>query len=380
MSTIRPRRGSALTRDRAGRVRVFALLATLGLLLSAAGERVVRGAGDPADTQYYSTAIPPKTYEGPRPILLAFGEAAPSALAEPVGLGIKPSAAPVAPVAERKLPEEPPRIASVANTPPHSLTPPESPSRPAPSASIAAPQPSTPKAPDVADSIALAKKTILECQERYQNIHDYSCTFHKRERIGGKLSAQHTMEMKSRTRPASFYFKFVTPNKGREAIYVEGRHGGKVLAHDVGFGKLLAGTMRLDPRGSMAMEDNLHPITEAGIGGLIDTIAKAWAMELSPAESVINFHPNLRVGPHACTMIESIHPRKHASFRYYAVKVYIDTEHGLPIRFESYDWPKHHGAAPELVEEYTYLNLRTNIGLHERDFDASNPQYAFGRF
>jgi hypothetical protein len=33
-----------------------------------------------------------------------------------------------------------------------------------------------------------------------------------------------------------------------------------------------------------------------------------------------------------------------------------------------------------LVEEYTYADLRLNVGLEDRDFDASNAEYAFGRF
>ncbi len=221
---------------------------------------------------------------------------------------------------------------------------------------------------------------ITECQKRYKHVQDYTCIFIKRERIDGRLTGQHVMTMKARTSPVSLYFKFQKPNRGREAIYVAGRHGGRVLAHDVGIGKLLAGTMKLDPRGSMAMEDNRHPITEAGIGALIDTVAQHWAVELTPKESVMTFHPNMQIGGHPCTMIESVHPRWHPSFLFHMVRLYIDHEHGLPIRFEAYDWPRHAGAAPELVEEYTYLNVRTNVGLRDADFDPANSQYSFGRF
>ncbi|MBV8675618.1 MAG: DUF1571 domain-containing protein, partial [Planctomycetaceae bacterium] len=28
----------------------------------------------------------------------------------------------------------------------------------------------------------------------------------------------------------------------------------------------------------------------------------------------------------------------------------------------------------------TYLNLRTNVGLRDEDFDPANSQYSFGRF
>src|SRR5262249_8775374 len=152
-----------------------------------------------------------------------------------------------------------------------------------------------------------------------------------------------------------------------EAIYVQGRNNGRIVAHDVGLTKFLAGTMHLDPHGSMAMEDNRHPVTEAGIGTLIDTVAKRWAVELTPGESVVSLHDEARVGNRRCLMIESIHPHRAPNFLFHKVRVYIDHEHGVPIRFEAYDWPRHATAAPELVEEYSYLELKLNVGLHDRD-------------
>ncbi len=163
---------------------------------------------------------------------------------------------------------------------------------------------------------------------------DYTCTFYKRERIGGRLTPPHVMTMKVRTKPHSIYLKFEQPAHGREAIYVAGRHGGKLLAHDVGINKLLAGTLQLEPTSARAMEDCRHPITEAGIGPLLDTLAKRWALELNPAESVIVFRGDLAIGPRSCTMIESIHPRKLSHFLYHKVRVYIDDELRLanPLR------------------------------------------------
>lgn len=230
------------------------------------------------------------------------------------------------------------------------------------------------------DPVAGAKTAIADCRARFAHVRDYTCTFVKRERVGGKLTPPHVMHMKARANPTSIYFKFQKPNKGREAIYVVGRHGGKVLAHDVGIGRLVAGTMTLDPRGSMAMEDCRHPITEAGIGALIETVARHWTLELSADESKVSFHPDLTIGKHRCTMIESVHPAREPRFLFHKARLYIDLEHGLPIRFEAYDWPHRAGAAPELVEEYTYLDLKVNVGLTDHDFDPSNRTYSFGRF
>jgi hypothetical protein len=226
-----------------------------------------------------------------------------------------------------------------------------------------------------------ALRMIAECKARFQDVEDYSCNFYKRERINGKLTELHVMSMKERIRPKSIYFKFQQPHRGREAIYVKGKNSGYVLAHDVGFTKFLAGTLQLDPKGARAMENNRHPITEAGIGELIDNVEIRWASELNPKHSVINHYPEMQVGPHkSVVMIESIHPTRRPDFLFHKVRLYIDQEVGLPIRFEAYDWPKLPDEAPELVEEYTYLNLKLNVGLKESDFDPANSLYSFGRF
>ena len=230
------------------------------------------------------------------------------------------------------------------------------------------------------DSIARAKRAIAGCRARYATVRDYTCTFFKRESIDGKLSAQNVMAMKARTSPQSVYFKFYRPTPGREAIYVCGRHGGRILAHDVGMAKVVAGTMKLDPHGDFAMDGCRHPITEAGLGHLIETVAERWEVEMTPGQMVVSIHPEARVGDRSCTLIEAVHPTHRADYAFHKVRLFIDHEHGLPIRFEAYDWPKHPGAAPGLLEEYTYKDLAVNIGLRDRDFDPTNAQYSFGRF
>ena len=103
-------------------------------------------------------------------------------------------------------------------------------------------------------------------------------------------------------------------------------------------------------------------------------------MELNPANTQIVFHPQAKVGDRPCTMIEATHPRRGPQFLFHKVKLYIDKELNLPIRFEAYDWPARPGHEPLLMEEYTYMNLRLNVGLKERDFDPNNAQYSYGRF
>ncbi len=228
--------------------------------------------------------------------------------------------------------------------------------------------------------IARALASIKECQRRFQNVRDYNCTFSKRERIKGQLTPLQVIMMKARTQPRSIYLKFRQPSPGREAIYIVGRNDGRVLVHDVGLNKLLAGTLWLEPTGGRAMEGCRHPISEAGIGPLLETLQTRWSSELDPSESVVAFRGDQMVGTRRCTMIESTHPKQQPEFMFYRVRVFIDDEHGLPIQFEAYDWPRSPGAPSELVEEYTFSELRLNVGLSDLDFNVSNGNYAFGRF
>ena len=301
--------------------------------------------GGPA-VVFYSTAAPPADFAGPGP-----GPEASASTPEPMAASTAPSD------------PAPDRLASAATD----IPPPRS-------ARVADPGPA------LSDPIAEAKAAIASCRASYAKVQDYTCTFFKRERIDGRLSSHNAILMKARTRPMSVYLKFLKPTPGREAIYVAGGNGGKALVHDVGIGRLLAGTLKLDPNGSTAMDGCRHPITDAGIGHMIDTILVAWNKELHANESKVVLHATtVRVGDRDCRLIESIHPTKQAGFLFHKVKVYIDLEHDLPIRFEAYDWPRG-GHPAELVEEYTYSNLRLNVGLSGRDFDPANAGYSFGRF
>jgi Protein of unknown function (DUF1571) len=325
----------------------------LALLMITSGHAGDSGGGP--ETRYYSTAAPPVDYEGPTPIQLA-----------------------------RLGPEDNDRT-TIPRTPAAQPVPPAQTHEPATLAAGPGPRSTTPHSPAASapelDSIVHAVKLMDDCQTRYEKVRDYTCVFYKRERMAdGRMSVQNEMHMKYRQRPASVYMKFVRPTPGREAIHVTGRNNGKAWVHDVGLGKLLAGTLSLDPSGSMAMEGCRHPITDAGIGHMISQIVEAWKLEMRRGETVVAIHPGSRVGNQTCTLIESTHPVKKPTYLFHKVKIYIDKEHGLPIRFEAYDWPKRPGLAGDLLEEYTYDKLRLNVGLTDHDFDPANKQYAFGRF
>jgi hypothetical protein len=351
-------------------VAISAWVVSTGAAVLTARADLAATPGPSSGTTFYSTAEPPANYPGPTPValVLALADLGPPQPSIPDLVPVEP------PPAEPPISEPPASMPRLASVPLDRV--------PRPQPALAGPRAEGPSAAPAAeaDPTVRAKRAIAECRARYQQVRDYTCTFLKRERIDGRLTAQHAMAMKVRAQPLSIYLKFQAPNAGREAIYVAGRHGGRALVHDVGLGKLIAGTLALDPRGSRAMDDCRHPITEAGIGHMIDQIAQRWEAEMTPGETRVVINPQVLVGKRPCTLIESTHPQRHPNYLFHQVKVYIDRELGLPIRFEAYDWPQAPGRPPELVEEYTYLNLRLNVGLRDHDFDTANPNYSFGRF
>ena len=49
----------------------------------------------------------------------------------------------------------------------------------------------------------------------------------------------------------------------------------------------------------------------------------------------------------------------------------------MPIYYASWSWPAPSSAEPILEEEYTYRNVKVNVGLDDQDFDIDNPDYRF---
>lgn len=206
-------------------------------------------------------------------------------------------------------------------------------------------------------------------------VDDYTATFTKREMIGRKL-VDTQMEMKFRHKPFSVYLKFVKPVAGREVLYVEGQNNSKIKAHDVGFSSL-AGTLTLDIDGSFAMADNRHPITKIGMQKMVSIVLEQWLKETKMSDMTVNFYPKARIGKVSCKAIETSHRNQSSGAKYSMTRLYVDSSTGLPIRIQQFDFPQKNKKKPELVEDYLYSNVKTNVGLKDSDFSTSNSNYRF---
>ncbi len=218
-----------------------------------------------------------------------------------------------------------------------------------------------------------------------QNVQDYTCIMIKRERIDGKLNDPEMMAVKIRNKnpargtPFSVYLSFLKPDDaaGREVIYVEGQNNGKLVAHEGKGLRAKFGKVELLPTSALAMEGNRYPITQIGISNLTRRLLEVGTHDMQFGECTVNYRKNAKVNNRTCTIIEVVHPVPRRNFLFHKAVIYLDDELNVPIRYEAYSWPKTPGGPPELDEEYTYLNLKLNVGLTNADFDWNNPSYRF---
>jgi outer membrane lipoprotein-sorting protein len=226
-------------------------------------------------------------------------------------------------------------------------------------------------------ALELAAKGLASIQA---NIHDYSCTMVKRERIDGKLGEHQYMFAKVRREPYSVYLYFLGPEdvKGQEVIYVDGKNDNNMLAHAGSGVRAMVGTVSLKPQSMLAMTGNRYPITEFGVERLAERLVEVAKHDKQFGECEVNFFPNAKVNGRICTCVQVVHPVPRRNFRFHLARVFIDDELLIPVRYEAYDWPHESGGQPVLMEEYTYMNVKTNQGFTDADFDPANPSYKFG--
>jgi hypothetical protein len=218
------------------------------------------------------------------------------------------------------------------------------------------------------------------------DVRDYTATVIKRERIKDKLTDHIYMQVKIRHRqvrdgvvvaPFSAYIRFLQPRslEGREAIWVEGRNGGKIVAHDRGIKNILR--LHLDPTGTLAMWGNRYPITDIGFRNLVEKLIEKAEEDRKHGDCDVEFVGTAKVDGRLCTMIQVTHPVRQPHFDFYRARIFVDQELNIPIRYAAWSWPEYAGGPPLLLEEYTYRDVRLNVGLTDADFDPDNPRYNY---
>ena len=229
-----------------------------------------------------------------------------------------------------------------------------------------------------------ALQIAYDAQEKVkENLHDYTATLIKRERINGKLTEYEQIFVKIRNGrqtsngriPFSIYMKFLGPSAGREVIWVDGVNQNKLVAHEGGRLNLIS--VQLVPDGSMAMRGNRYPVYEAGIENLVAKLIEKGERDRAAGPCQVKFYKGTKIAKRPCTMLQVVHTEKKHPYDFHVARVFIDDELQLPVRYAAYSWPSTPGGSPILEEEYTYTNIKTNVGLTDKDFNPHNAKYNY---
>ena len=231
--------------------------------------------------------------------------------------------------------------------------------------------------------------------ERYvrmsRQVRDYTCTLYRRERIDRRLRPYESVFAKVRhawtdsesQTPFSVYLRYNGPSliKGREALYVDGGYENKLIVTRGGDGPLAGVTVSLNPAGSRALADSLYSVSDFGMKNLARRLIEVGIREIQsdkhPDEWKVRFYSHATIGGRDCTCVQIQRTRQRPEYSFYLVRVFVDSELEVPVRYALFDFPNGGRSAPLLMEEYTYTDIQLNTGLDGDDFRRDNPSYRF---
>ncbi len=215
---------------------------------------------------------------------------------------------------------------------------------------------------------------LLGMEAAYARVADYTARFSRQEWIGGQLRPPEEALLKFQ-RPGRVYLRWTAgPPKGREILYVPGRDADRILVHQPG---ALSGffTLVMAADSPRVLRESRHPVTDVGIGRLVELIVANVKRGLERGELTLVNHGVGQEAGRRVRRIEGVWPRDRAKgyYSYRAIAV-IDAEWGLPVEVAIFDWDD------RMVADYAYRDLRLNPGLSASDFDPANPDYSFPRW
>lgn len=280
------------------------------------------------------------------------------------------------------------------------------------------------------------EELLLNMKSAWKKVYDFQAEMTKQELLENKLSKEETILVKVKVNPEKktvfskcepgkidkncdpdeldkfnyIYIKYLTaPYKNREAIY-RGPEGTMIATN----GKFPNLTVKLDPIGRTAMEDQHHPIYHISIGHTVREVLGQvkLAQVRGELKSITNNGSDVIDG-RTCTKIEikfsttagsEIQGQKGDSWfslaklyyndyyllihnnngkkpnkdkiwapTYYGsrMELCIDDMVGIPIKITTWD---HKGA---LYEVYTFKKFQVNKNLEDIEFDRDNENYDF---
>lgn len=238
--------------------------------------------------------------------------------------------------------------------------------------------------PEKWETHPLARAILFATQRQAfidETVKDFSCILARRERINGRLRDYEYLRTNVRcerqsgaqTIPFAVYAEFLAPKKllGRKVVYVAGRNDNKMLVRNGG-ARFPHVVVNISPTSDAALRESRYPITELGLSNVVSRLiiqAKHDIVADPEAQNTeVVFFRDAEIDERVCTHIRVTHPTEDHVFDFHQANIYVDDKLNVPLRVETYTWPKKEGEPAVLVEEYTYMRLKLNVGLTDGNF------------
>ena len=217
-----------------------------------------------------------------------------------------------------------------------------------------------------------AMEFLTKAKDSYDHLQDYTAEIHKQVHVHGDLDKDEHTIIKFQ-KPFKVYLKWLSgKNDGTELLYVEGQNDNKLIVHKkVVFG--IKKTLELAPDGFWVRNFSKHSIKDAGLGGIISMSYKQFVegkknndiMAVSCSVEEVNGRPTHKIA-------FAVSPQgKHNGYYCRSAVEYFDAEHFLPVKVTFWLWEN------DEVEDFTFNNVKLNVGLKDKDFDKDNEEYHF---
>ncbi len=211
---------------------------------------------------------------------------------------------------------------------------------------------------------------LSEAKTAYSKVRDYSCLFSRQERIRDVLGVEQVAEMKVRAKPFGVAVRFAKPESvaGLEERYAAGSRLDKVKYRPAG-AKGVNGFQLVSLDDPKILAETRHPINGIGIGATIELLISMSAREKALGNTLEVFTSDYQFGGKNVTRYEIFAKRAHAHRYAFRTLVYVDKESKLPMRLEAYSEPKPGMTVGELLECYSYTEVKLNVGIGESAFE-----------
>jgi outer membrane lipoprotein-sorting protein len=141
--------------------------------------------------------------------------------------------------------------------------------------------------------------------------------------------------------------------------------------------KRVLGTHRLEPDGYLAMAGQKYPLTDIGLENLLLKLIEKGERDRQQGPCSVKLEGGAKVGGRECSILEVTHAEKKPHYDFHKAQIFMDNEWKIPVRYAAFNWPTSQDSEPEVIEEYTYQNVKINVGLTDKDFDFANADYNF---